>query len=531
MQGTVKRKPSENDAVGTGRDTASLFDVCLLLEGTYPFVSGGVSTWVHNLIRALPEIRFTGVCILPSASETWEIKYDVPANMHNIQVLYLHDYEIEDRASASRKVRRRQIDRIRTFHQAMSNGGYDMFDEVVSLFRNNGRRGLSTHDIIHGKEAWDLVLELYNPLENRSSFIDYFWTFRFTHLPIFKILNTAVPQARVYHAISTGYAGLMGAMAKSAFQRPLLLTEHGIYTKERRIEIAQADWIYVPAGKENRLQKGMGAFQQLWVHLFESLGRITYRACDRIVTLYEGNRQLELADGADPDKSFVIPNGIDIERFSALKSPDQKKAPGEPFNVGFVGRVVPIKDVKTFIRACKVVSIRIPNVKFYIMGPTDEEPRYYQECLEMVDFLGLENHMVFTGRIDVMEYYGMLDVIVLTSVSEAQPLVILEANCAGIPVVASDVGSCRELLEGRTPEDQNLGPSGIVTRVADPMDTAEGIARILSDADYRQQLSAAGRKRVETFYRESDLNQRYLDIYRRLMEEGMGAVYTVHPCS
>jgi len=497
------------------------YDVCLLLEGTYPYVSGGVSTWVHNLIRALPEIQFTGVCILPSASEKWEVKYDVPENMRDIHVHYLHDYEIGDRAFSPRRTRRRQIDRIRAFHQAMSTGDYDMFQEIVSLFGRNGKKGLSTYEIIHGKEAWDLVLELYNPDTNRSSFIDYFWTFRSMHLPVFKILNTAVPPARVYHVISTGYAGLMGAMAKTTYHRPLLLTEHGIYTKERRIEIAQADWIYDPANKQNRLLKKPGRFKRLWTHFFESLGKITYQQCDRIVTLYEGNRQLELAEGADPDKTMVIPNGIDIKRFSALKPTDQEKASGETFNVGFVGRVVPIKDVKTFIRACKIVSSRKPDVKFYIMGPTDENPRYYQECLEMMDFLGLASRMVFTGRINVMEYYGMLDVIVLTSVSEAQPLVILEANCAGIPVVASDVGSCRELLEGRTPEDQALGPSGIITRVADPVDTAEGIIKILSDADFRRQLSTAGRKRVETFYQESDLNQRYLGIYRDLMGKGI----------
>jgi glycosyltransferase involved in cell wall biosynthesis len=499
------------------------FDVCLLLEGTYPYVSGGVSTWVHNLIRALPDIRFTGVCILPSSSETWEVKYDVPDNLSGLQVIFLHDYDLGENASSRRKTQRKKIDRIRTFHRDMSEGGYNMFEEVISLFRNNGRKGLSTHEIIHGKDAWDLVVELYDPDTNRASFIDYFWTFRFTHLPILKILNTAVPWARVYHTISTGYAGLMGAMAKATYHRPLLLTEHGIYTKERKIEIAQAEWIYVPGGGEIKLKKGLGTFQKLWVQLFESLGRITYRQSDQIVTLYEGNRQLEIADGADPAKTSVIPNGIAIEKFSVLKPPHQEKATGNPFHVGFVGRVVPIKDVKTFIRACKVVSIRVPDVRFYIMGPTDEEPRYYQECLEMVDFLGMGDLVVFTGRINVLEYYGILDVIVLTSVSEAQPLVILEANCAGIPVVASDVGSCRELLEGRTWADQELGPSGIVTRVADPMDTAEGIAKILSDADLRHRMSATGRKRVETFYRESDLNQRYLDIYRSLMEESWQA--------
>ena len=108
--------------------------------------------------------------------------------------------------------------------------------------------------------------------------------------------------------------------------------------------------------------------------------------------------------------------------------------------------------------------------------------------------------------------------VVLTSVSEAQPLVVLEANCAGIPVVASDVGACRELLEGNTEDDKALGVSGIVTRVVDPADTATGIIAILTNDELRKKMSLAGHKRVETFYRESDLNDKYLSVYKEFMK-------------
>ena len=495
------------------------YDVCLLLEGTYPFVSGGVSTWVHNLIRALPEIRFTGVCILPTSKEEWVKKYETPDNFSGLEVVYIHDYELGQKGRLGGKRRRQQIQLLRGFHRRAFEKDYSLFEKVLPFFKEQKEEGLTVHDMIYGKDAWDLLVEFYNPEENRESFIDYFWTYRFTHLPIFKILDTEIPKAKVYHTISTGYAGILGATAKDIYKRPLLLTEHGIYTKERKIEIAQAEWIYVAGGEQVRVQKELGAFQKLWIRLFESLGRITYQEADRIYTLYEGNRQLEIAEGADPEKIFVIPNGINIERFSRLKPIDlkERRDKDEPLKVGFVGRVVPIKDVKTFIRACKVVSLRLPSVKFYIMGPTDEDPDYHEECLELVEILRLQGLVEFTGEINVMDYYPILDLLVLTSVSEAQPLVILEANCAGIPVVASDVGACRELLEGRTNEDKALGPSGIVTGVADPVGTAQGIIDILSGDELRQKMSIAGRKRVESFYRESDLNREYLGIYKEFM--------------
>ena len=69
----------------------------------------------------------------------------------------------------------------------------------------------------------------------------------------------------------------------------------------------------------------------------------------------------------------------------------------------------------------------------------------------------------------------------LTSFSEGQPLVILEAYACGLPVIATDVGACREMIEGRTEEDRGIGPSGIVTRVATPQETAAALVRLARD--------------------------------------------------
>jgi hypothetical protein len=65
------------------------------------------------------------------------------------------------------------------------------------------------------------------------------------HAPIFKIAQIAsqLRPSRIYHSISTGYAGLLGAFLHYRHQRPFIITEHGIYTKERKIDLAQADWI------------------------------------------------------------------------------------------------------------------------------------------------------------------------------------------------------------------------------------------------------------------------------------------------
>ncbi|WP_432736732.1 GT4 family glycosyltransferase PelF [Maridesulfovibrio sp. FT414] len=492
------------------KDKDRVYDVCLLLEGTYPFVAGGVSTWIHNLIKGMPELTFTAVCILASSKEKAKYRYEIPDNFVDPRIVYLHD-PLEIKRSFFNRISAADIDRLRKFHYRMDRSDLKMMHEIVDLFRE-GKYPLS--ELFHGKRAWDMMVERYKPDTNKESFLDYFWTFRFTHLPIFKMLPLDLPKARVYHTISTGYAGLLGVVARVMTGRPLLLTEHGIYVKERKIEISQAEWVYRKEESRLRVESKLGAFQTFWIRMFEQLGRMCYDYSSAIYTLYEGNRQLEIQEGADPEKITIIPNGINLDNFLGLRSADHDYMGQTEFAIGFVGRVVPIKDVKTFLRAIKIVSSKLDKLKVYIMGPTEEDEEYYEECVNLVKLLHIEHVIEFTGKVRVTDYLPNLDLIVLTSISEAQPLVIMEANCAGVPAVASDVGSCRELLEGRTVADQALGPSGIVTKVADPTDTGEAILKILTSPILRQRMSRAGIERVKTFYKESDLNERYLKIYK-----------------
>jgi glycosyltransferase involved in cell wall biosynthesis len=232
------------------------------------------------------------------------------------------------------------------------------------------------------------------------------------------------------------------------------------------------------------------------------------------VTIFEGNRQAQIRDGADPAKTLVIPNGIDVEPLAALVH--TAAGPGE-FRVGFVGRIVPIKDVKTFLRAFKLVLGHLPGARAVLAGPLDEDPEYVEECRALAATLGIQERLDFTGTVDVATVYARLDALVLTSVSEGLPLVVLEAAAAGLPVVATDVGACRELLQGRSLPDRALGPSGLVTRVADPRATAEALLSLARDPGLRQEMGRVARERVRAYYQEADLVASYRIIYRRLM--------------
>jgi len=173
---------------------------------------------------------------------------------------------------------------------------------------------------------------------------------------------------------------------------------------------------------------------------------------------------------------------------------------------------VPIKDVITLIRACSL-ALQVAAVDVRIFGPSDEDPRYARRCRRLVARLGLGHAIRFEDTMPSERIYPELDIVVLTSLSEAQPLVILEANAAGIPVIASDVGACRELLEGRTDLDRKIGPSGIVTRLAAPEETAAAIARLARSPEQRRLMGAAGRRRVAMFYRKSATVSTYRALY------------------
>lgn len=487
-------------------------DVCLILEGTYPYVSGGVSSWVHQLIKAMSDLRFSILHIAATPNLRRDYKYDIPSNVVDIRDLYLQELDLSAKPMRS-GLRKEAFASVARGHSGLFKRDWESLRELQAPFRDP-RGGLTGRDVFKSQESWDILIEFYNRYGEGISFIDFFWTWRSIYVPVYKILSAPIPKARLYHTVSTGYAGLAAAVAKISGDRPMLLTEHGIYTHERLLEISQSTWIRSPQLDPFRIQRQLPYFKRLWFGLFQLLSGAAYHYSDRIITLYEGNRTRQIIDGADPGKISLIPNGVDLELYQGIQL--KGRGQGRPV-VAFVGRIVPIKDVKTFISACALISEAIPNAEFLAVGPVDEEPEYAAECREMVLKLGLEGRLRFTGPLSTREIYDQADVVVLTSLSEAQPLVILEAAAVGIPIVATDVGACRELLEGRSPEDRALGANGIVTQVSNPEETSAAVTRLLSDRDLWRRFSESGRRRVMRFYDQNDLLGQYLNLYEQNM--------------
>ena len=481
-------------------------DVTLVVEGTYPFVRGGVSAWVHRLIESLPETTFAVAFLGGRRADHGAPLYPALPNVRHFACGYLFEpQEIGNRARTRGGNRLAEVERL---FEALETGGRLEPELLRGIALSLGERGGLTVDLLHSDEAWDRIREAHEEICPDGSFTDFFWTVRAMFTPIFAVAALArrLPPSRSYHAVSTGYAGLLGAILHHRNGRPLILTEHGIYTKERKIDLASAE--RVPGDGEDPTQQGFG--RRMWTRFFEGLGRITYASADEIVALYGGSQQRQIHGGADPSRARIIPNGVDIARFRALRA----KRPEQPPPVlGFFGRVVPIKDVKNFVRAMKGVTDRRPDAEGWIVGPTSEDEGYANECVQLAETLGLGQRLSFKGFRSADEILPRLGLLVLTSISEALPLVILEAFASGLPVVTTDVGSCRELIEGLTAEDRAIGPAGAVVPISDPEAIARAVLGLLSNPDRWHRAQEAAIRRVETFYAEGQVFSAYRHIY------------------
>lgn len=189
-----------------------------------------------------------------------------------------------------------------------------------------------------------------------------------------------------------------------------------------------------------------------------------------------------------------------------------------------IGRVVPIKDIKTYIRATRVMVNRRPDIEAWIAGPEEESPDYALECRELVKSLGLENNVKFLGFQKLTELLPKIGLMVLSSISEALPLVILEGYAAGVPTVSTDVGSCRQLVYGLDEEDRALGASGAVVGIADPQALAEAALHFFTDTEAWHKAAQAGILRVERYYTHPVMFGRYRAVYDTALRGPLVAV-------
>ncbi len=490
-------------------------DVLFIAEGTYPFIRGGVSTWIDQIIKGMPDLKF-GVLFLGSRKEDYDgIKYDLPKNLLFMRDIYLFSEKIYSYSTLT-------IDGSQEIESLI-----DLLKEESEINENlkniNFYEKVSLEDFLYGRYSWLAIEELYLELNINIPFKDFFWTVRNILYPLWILVNNLKLlkslKFSLIHSPSTGYAGFLGSLLKRETGKPLLITEHGIYTKERKIDILNSKWIKesFPVFAE---KYKVSDLKRIWVNFFINIGKICYEEADIVLSLFDRAKKYQIELGCPPEKTKVIPNGIDVYRYKNIR-----RKPNEdiPRRVALIGRVTPIKDVKTFIKAIKMLVDRIDNAEGWVVGPEEEDPQYVEECKKMVKVLGLEGKLKFLGFKRLEEVLPHVGIVTLTSISEGMPLVLLEAFAAGIPCVATDVGSCRQLIHGGlNKDDKSLGSAGFVVPVGNPRMLAECYAKLLTDKELWFKCSSVAVERVEKFYSYEKFIASYKSLYIKFMEEKVG---------
>lgn len=462
--------------------------ICFICEGSYPYVAGGVSSWLHDLIKKMPENEVVIWAIGANESMKGKYAYTLPENVVHIQEVFL-DSMLQKRRAKKEKIRFSET-QLREIKEFISCGDPD-WNVIFDTFAK-GRT--DPVQFLLDKSFLKIIKEICNEKYEHLPFTDLFWTMRSMFLPVLYLLNSDFPEADMYHAVSCGYAGVLASAASGYFRKPYVLTEHGIYTREREEEIIRASWV-------------LPAYKSMWIALFYMFSRCAYRFADVVTALYGRASEAQREIGCAAEKQMIIPNGVNTDRFGSV--------PMKPYDgyvdIGAIVRIVPIKDIKTMLYAFSRVSAENEKVRLHIMGPVDENPEYYEECLALKEELGLDR-AIFTGRIKTWEYLEKIDFTLLTSISEGMPLATLEGMAAGRPAITTNVGSCSELLYGN---GDSFGIAGRCVPAMDIKEMAEAMLNFAADEDNIKKMGRNGQKRVFALFKHEDMIANYKKAYEK----------------
>lgn len=464
--------------------------VCLICEGCYPYIPGGVSSWVQMLCTHFSNIEFVIWSIATTKKEMSKISYKMPENVKELRTMYIGEETFKQSHKQIRLMKKEQ-QTLRAF--VLNEDKNIQWQELLEFFKKYRNR---LEDILMSEDFYNICLEKYISTDSKKVFTDFLWNYRSMYFPLMFILSEEIPEADIYHSVSTGYAGILGSCASYVRNKPFLLSEHGIYTREREEDIIRSQWVE-------------GDYKQNWIDFFFMLSHVAYEKADIVTSLFEMNRMLQIEVGCPQDKIQIIPNGVQTKELSELKV--MNKLPKEKFNIGAVIRVVPIKDVKTMILSFAMVRDKYEDTVLYIMGNCGEDEEYYEECKLIIEEIGIPD-IVFLGQVNIKEYLPEMDLLLLSSISEGQPLAVIEGMAAGIPFVATNVGDCKGLLEGDGEDD--FGRAGMIVPVMNSEAMAHAIEYLYKHPEERKNMGKAGQQRACARYAKES----YLEEYRKLYE-------------
>lgn len=216
-------------------------------------------------------------------------------------------------------------------------------------------------------------------------------------------------------------------------------------------------------------------------------------------------------------KVSYLGNGVDVERFhppSTAERAAARRALGpkpDEFAIGSVGRLVYEKGFAELFSAAAQIRNPYPLVRFFVVGAEEPDQR---DAIprKRISELASRGQVEFLGwRDDMAPFYSALDLFVLPSHREGIPRACMEAAASGLPVIASNIRGCREVVRD--------GESGLLFPVGNSEALAEAIAKLISNRACAQEMGANGRRHIVQYFDERQVLGRLCSFYEGLAEQ------------
>lgn len=455
--------------------------IAMMTEGTYPYGFGGVSVWCDQIIRGMPGYDFQLIAIVATGAEP--MVWSLPGNVSSLSTVQLWGS-----ASASRVHGRRDALPLRLVGELIgtlldcSANAQDRFAGVLHELWEFGQHGnisagLASENAVRLlSEAWadgwpgaGHATPNVHDAVTAMQLLDH--SLRpLAHPPV---------QADIAHTVTNGLGVLPALSAKWRYGTPIIVTEHGVYLREQYMQ--------------NRNGPYRWPIKALHLGFMRRLCALGYNEATTITPGNVYNRRWEERLGADPARIRTVYNGVDPANFPALD--------GEPETptISWVGRIDPIKDLETLLRAFAIVRRKMPAARLRMFGsPPSGRDSYLKRCQALAAELGIDKAAVFEGRVEnIRDAYDAGSIVALSSVSEGFPYSLIEAMTCGRACVATDVGGVTEAV----------GDTGLVVPPRSPERMAEACLTLLQDDEMRHRLGAAARVRaLENFTVDAAIN-------------------------
>jgi glycosyltransferase involved in cell wall biosynthesis len=467
--------------------------VTLLTEGTYPHSHGGVSVWCDQLVHGMPDLRFDVLAVTGTGREA--VVWDLPPHVMGVRSVPMWGPAPEGRPPRGRARRRLAQSYERFLSALLDPRAEEGFAPSLYALAAAAADG-TLSPFLRDDQAITVLTSVWNrpgvPAREAGPTLHDALTATGLLEHALRPLAAPLPEHGVAHAVSGGVAALPGLAALERHGVPLLLTEHGVYLRERYLGYRTAPYSW--------------PVKAVVLGFFRLLAQETYRRAALITPGNRYNRLWEEEGGAAPGSIRTVYNGVDPAAF-----PPAGPEPATP-TLSWAGRVDPIKDLETLIRAFARVRARRPDARLRLFGGTPRGGEGYRErCEALAAELGHADAVTFEGRVDdIKDAYAAGNVVMLSSISEGFPFTLIEAMSCGRATVSTDVGGVREAV----------GDTGLVVPPRDPEAMAAAAQEHHDDAERRRAKGEAARLRVIEQFTLRRTVETFRSIYLELAGDG-----------